>query len=359
MKLVVLGATGAVGSVIMAILDERDLAISEIVPVATARSAGSTLFHRGRPVTVRLLEADVFEGTDIALFDVPDEVSLEWAPIAAERGATVVDNSAAWRMAPDVPLVVPEVNPEAAFATPRRIIASPNCTMLTVVVPLAPLHGCAGLRRVIVSSYQAASGAGKPGVDELWGQLREVADAPVATVTAGRAGGMLKPGDTFAHPLALNVIPRIGSAQADGYTSEELKLAEETRKVLGLPDLPLSATCVRVPTMVGHGVSVHAEFERPMGVDEARRILGAAPGVELRDDTAAHVYPTPLEAAGRDPVFVGRIRQDPHDPHALEWFAVTDNLRKGAALNAIQIAELVASRGPIAARQAAGSSRSG
>lgn len=344
MKLVVVGATGAVGSVIMAILDERALEVSELVPVATARSAGSTLSHRGRSVTVRLLEKDVFDGADIALFDVPDEVSGEWAPIAAERGATVVDNSAAWRMSADVPLVVPEVNPEDALSPPRGIIASPNCTMLTVVVPLAPLHRAAGVRRVIVSSYQAASGAGKPGVDELWAQLRHVAGAPDGTVTAGRGREVLRAGTAFAHPLALNVIPRIGSAQTGGYTTEETKLAEETRKVLGLPDLPLSATCVRVPTVVGHGVSVHAEFERPIGVDEAREVLTSAPGVELRDDTAAHVYPTPLEAAGRDAVFVGRIRQDPHDPCALEWFAVTDNLRKGAALNTIQIAELVAGR---------------
>ncbi len=349
------GATGAVGSVIMAILDERDLAISELVPVATARSAGSTLSHRENQVTVRLLEADVFDGADIALFDVPDEVSQEWAPIAAAHGATVIDNSAAWRMAPDVPLVVPEVNPQAVLSPPRGIIASPNCTMLTVVVPLAPLHRQAGVRRVIVSSYQAASGAGKSGVDELWTQVQQAAEAPEGVVTAGRGRDVLRAGTTFAHPLALNLIPRIGSMQADGYTSEEVKLGEETRKVLALPDLPVSATCVRVPTMLGHGVSVHAEFERPIDVEEARRILAAAPGVELRDDTAAHVYPTPLEAAGRDSVFVGRIRQDPHDPSALEWFAVTDNLRKGAALNTIQIAELVASS--TAGGQAAGPSR--
>ncbi len=344
MKLVVVGATGAVGSVIMAILDERDLRISELVPVATARSAGSTLAHRGTAVTVQLLEPAVFDRADVALFDVPDEVSLEWAPVAAGRGATVVDNSAAWRMTPDVPLVVPEVNPEAALAPSRGIIASPNCTMLTLVVPLAPLHRAAVVRRVIVSSYQSASGAGKPGVDELWAQVRQAAGAPEGTITGGRAREVLGAGTAFSHPLALNVIPRIGSPQADGYTSEEIKLGEETRKVLNLSGLPISATCVRVPTMVGHGVSVHAEFERPIGVEEARAVLAAAPGVELRDDTAAQVYPTPLEAAGRDAVFVGRIRQDPHDPRALAWFAVTDNLRKGAALNTIQIAELVASR---------------
>jgi len=343
MKLVVVGATGAVGSVIMAILDQSDLAISELVPVATARSAGSTLAHRGTSVTVVPLAADAFHGADIALFDVPDEVSREWAPVAVRHGATVVDNSAAWRMSPDVPLVVPEVNPEAALSPPSGIIASPNCTMLTVVVPLAPLHRAAKVQRVIASSYQAASGAGKPGVDELWGQIRHIAAAPESIVTSGRAGDVLRPGTTFAHPLALNVIPRIGSPQEGGYTSEEVKLAEETRKVLGLADLPFSATCVRVPTMLGHGVSVHAEFERPIGVEEAREILAAAAGVELRDDTAAHIYPTPLEAAGQDAVFVGRIRQDPRDPCALEWFAVTDNLRKGAALNTIQIAGLVAS----------------
>ena len=330
MRLVVVGATGAVGSEIMRILESRDLGITELVPVATARSAGKVLRYRGDDLVVRAIAPDVFDGADVALFDTPDEASVEWAPVAAARGTVVVDNSAAWRMDPDVPLVVPEVNPDAASRRPKGIIASPNCTMLTLVVPLGALHRAAGVRRVIVSSYQAASGAGQAGTDELLSQVGRV----------GR-GEVVGQGSVFAHQLAMNVIPQIGSVRANGYTGEEEKVGEETRKVLDLPSLPVSATCVRVPVAVGHSLSVHAEFDRPITVDEARAVLAAAPGIEVLDDTAAGVYPTPLQAAGRDPVFVGRIRQDPNDPHAIEFFSVADNLRKGAALNTIQIAELV------------------
>lgn len=340
MRLAVVGATGAVGSHMLEILGEGRLRITELIPIATARSAGRTIRYGDREATVRAISAEAFDGVDVALFDVPDEASREWAPVAAAQGAIVIDNSAAWRMEPDVPLVVPEVNPGAVTDRPRGIIASPNCTMLTLVVPLAPLHEQAGLRRVIISSYQAASGAGNAGVQELWAQTEQVAGAP-EQVVAGRARDVLAPGHAFPHPLAMNVIPRIGSVGANGYTGEEQKLGDETRKVLGLPDLPVTATCVRVPTVVGHGVSVHAEFADALTADEARDILGRAPGVELRDDAENGIMPTPLEAAGRDAVFVGRIRQDPHDPRAIEWFAVTDNLRKGAALNTVQIAELL------------------
>ena len=339
MKLAVVGATGAVGREIMRILEERDLGITELVPVATARSAGRMLTHRGREVAVVAIGPESFDGVDVAIFDTPDEASLEWAPIAAERGAVVVDNSAAWRMDPDVPLVVPEINPEAARDRPKGIIASPNCTMLTLVMPLGPLHRRADVRRVIMSSYQAASGAGQAGADELVEQTAVVAREP-DLVGAGLGREVISRGQVFAHPLAMNVIPQIGSVRTNGYTAEEVKVGEETRKVLGLPDLRVTATCVRVPTVIGHAVSVHAEFDRAISPDEARAILREAPGVEVVDDTAAGIYPTPLEAAGRDPCFVGRIRQDPEDDHALEWFSVTDNLRKGAALNTIQIAEL-------------------
>ena len=341
MRLVVVGATGAVGSEIMAILNESDLRVDEFVPVASARSAGRRLEFRGVPVDVVALAEDVFDGADVALFDVPDEVSAEWAPIAAGKGAVVVDNSAAWRMDPEVPLVVPEVNPAEVENRPRGIIASPNCTMLTLIVPVAALHRRAGLNRLIASSYQAASGAGKGGVDELWDQLLRVTkDAEPAT--QGLARDVLDAGTVFPHPLALNVIPQIGSVRPNGYTGEELKVGDETRKVLGMPDLPVSMTCVRVPTMIGHGVSIHAQFDRAITAEEARATLAAAPGVELRDDTANGVYPTPLEAAGRNPCYVGRIRSDLHDPRALELFSVADNLRKGAALNTVQIAELLA-----------------
>jgi len=339
MRLAVVGATGAVGTEIMRILEERDLGITELVPIATARSAGRVLRHRGHDVRVVAISAESFDGVDVALFDTPDEASVEWAPIAAARGAVVVDNSAAWRMDPDVPLVVPEINPEAALRRPKGIIASPNCTMLTLVVPLGALHREAGVRRVIMSSYQAASGAGTGGVDELVEQIEAAARQP-DVVGAGLGREVVSRGRVFAHPLALNVIPQIGSVRPNGYTGEEVKVGEETRKVLGLPDLRITATCVRVPTVIGHAISVHAEFDRAISADEARAIWRGAPGVELLDDTAAGVYPTPLEAAGRDPCFVGRLRQDPDDDHALEWFSVADNLRKGAALNTVQIAEL-------------------
>ncbi len=340
MRLVVVGATGAVGTEIMRILEDRPFEIDELIPVASARSAGRKLQFRGSEVTVRELAPEVFDGADIALFDVPDEISLEWASVAVERGATVVDNSAAFRMDPDVPLVVPEVNPDAVRDLTKGIIASPNCTMLAMVVPVAALHDAAGLTRIIMSSYQAASGAGRPGQDELLEQTKAVLKDPEAAMR-GLARDVIDAGDVFAHPLALNVIPQIGSVRPNGYTGEEIKVGDETRKVLNLPNLPVTATCVRVATMVGHGVSVHAEFERPIDVDEARRILAEAPGVELMDDTPNNVYPTPLQAAGLDPCYVGRIRQDLGDDKALELFSVADNLRKGAALNTVQIAELL------------------
>ena len=340
MKLAVVGATGAVGAEILSILEERSFVIDELVPVASARSAGRRLTLNGAQHEVVALAPEVFDGVDIALFDVPDDVALEWAPVAAAAGATVVDNSAAFRMHPDVPLVVPEVNPDALSDAPRSIIASPNCTTLAMVVPLAALHREAGLTRLILASYQAASGSGKGGIDELWDQSERVAKE-ADSVRAGRARDVLEAGDTFAHPIAMNVIPQCGSVKDLGYTSEELKLCHETRKIMGLPELRVSATCVRVPVVVGHGVAVHAEFERPIDPEEARAILSAAPGVEVVDDPAAGLYPTPLEAAGRDPCYVGRIRQDLFDPSALELFCVADNLRKGAALNTVQIAELL------------------
>jgi aspartate-semialdehyde dehydrogenase len=338
-KVVLVGATGAVGTEMLSILEGRDLAIDELVPVASARSAGRRLSFRGSTVEVHALTEDVFRGADVALFDVPDEVSAEWAPVAA-RYSVVVDNSAAWRMDPDVPLVVPEVNPEQVSNRPKNIISSANCTTLALVVPIAALHRAAGLERLILSSYQATSGAGRPGVDELWDQTEKVAKEP-ELVREGLAREVLGGGETFAHPIAMNFIPKIGSLDEDGYTSEEVKLRDETRKIIGLPDLEVTATCVRVPVMVGHGVAAHAEFSRPITPDEARSVLSAAPGVAVRDDPDNDVYPTPLEAAGTDPCYVGRIRQDPYDDRALELFCVADNLRKGAALNTVQVAELL------------------
>jgi aspartate-semialdehyde dehydrogenase len=338
-KVVLVGATGAVGTEMLSILEGRDLTIDELVPVASARSAGRRLSFRGSTVEVQALTEEAFRRADVALFDVPDEVSAEWAPVAA-RHSVVVDNSAAWRMDPEVPLVVPEVNPEHVSNRPKNIISSPNCTTLALVVPIGALHRAAGLERLIVSSYQATSGAGRPGVDELWDQTEKAAKEP-ELVREGLAREVLSAGETFAHPIAMNFIPKIGSLQEDGYTSEEVKLRNETRKIIGLPDLEVTATCVRVPVMVGHGVAAHAEFSRPITPDEARSVLSDAPGVVVRDEPERDVYPTPLEAAGTDPCYVGRIRQDPFEDNALELFCVADNLRKGAALNTVQVAELL------------------
>lgn len=341
MRIVVVGATGAVGTEILGILGERSFPFDELVPVASPRSAGRKLECAGRTWEVRALAPEVFDGADIALFDVPDELSAEWAPVAAERGAVCVDNSAAFRMDPQVPLVVPEVNAEAIHDRPKQIIASPNCTTLAMVVPLAALHRSVPVRRLIVASYQAASGSGKGGTDELIEQMQTAAKDG-ETAAQGLAREILEPGEMFPHPIAMNVIPRCGSVKEDGYTSEELKLCFETRKIMSLPELPVTATCVRVPVAVGHGVAVHAEFESAVTVEAARGVLADAPGVELVDDVHAERYPTPLEAAGRDPCYVGRIRQDLFDPKALEFFCVADNLRKGAALNTVQVAELLA-----------------
>ena len=340
MRAVLVGATGAVGGEILRILSEREPFIDELIPVASARSAGRKLPYGDRAIEVRALEPGVFDGADIALFDVPDDVAVAWAPVAVARGAVVVDNSAAWRMDPEVPLVVPEINPGQVSERPKGIIASPNCTTLAMVVPIAAVHAEAGLRRLVLASYQAASGSGRPGIDELWEQTLIAAKEPDA-VQDGLGRNVLERGETFSHPIAMNVIPQCGSVKDDGYTSEELKLCYETRKIMSLPDLPVTATCVRVPVVVGHGVAVHAEFERPVTPVRARELLEAAPGVEVRDDPSNGVYPTPLEAAGLDPCYVGRIRQDLFDPRALEMFCVADNLRKGAALNTVQVAELL------------------
>jgi len=343
MRIVLVGATGAVGTEVLKILEERGHAGHDVVPVASARSAGRKLDFAGRTIVVEELAHGVFHDGDLAIFDVPDEVSRDWVPIAAQRGAVVIDKSAAWRMDERVPLIVPEVNPEAAQNRPIGVIANPNCTTLAMVVPLAPLHRAAGLNRLVLASYQAASGSGKAGVDELWDQTELVVKDP-DQVRDGRAREVLEAGETFTKPIAMNVIPQCGSVKEGGYTSEELKLCNETRKIMDLPDLRATATCVRVPVMVGHAVAVHASFDRDITPEEARSLLRDAPGVELRDDVDSAVYPTPLEAAGEDACYVGRIRQDPWEKNTLELFCVTDNLRKGAALNAVQIAELILGR---------------
>jgi aspartate-semialdehyde dehydrogenase len=340
----VVGATGAVGTVMLDLLSTRDDVWGDIRLVASPRSAGRRLKVRGTYVEVRALAADVFDGVDVAMFDVPDEVSAHWGPIAAARGAVVVDNSGAFRMDPEVPLVVPEVNPERAAKRPKGIIANPNCTTLSLIVAMAALHRAYGLRAMVVASYQAASGAGQAGIDTLYAQMDKVAGSRVLGQRAGDLRAVVGDLGPFPAPLALNVVPWAGSIKQDGWSSEELKVRNESRKILGLPHLKVYVTCVRVPVVTTHSVAVHAEFEREVTRAGARRVLAAAPGVVLTDDPEREEFPTPSDVVGTDPTWVGRVRASLDDPHALELFVCGDNLRKGAALNTAQIAELVAAQ---------------
>jgi aspartate-semialdehyde dehydrogenase len=341
--LAVVGATGAVGTVMCELLSSRRNVWGEIRLVASPRSAGRTLTVRGEELTVLALAPEVFDGVDVAMFDVPDEVSAEWAPIAAERGAVVVDNSGAFRMDPQVPLIVPEVNEAEIRNRPRGIIANPNCTTLSMIVAIGALHRQYVLRELVVASYQAASGAGQAGVDTLLDQTAKVAGDRALGSRAGNVrqavGDDLGP---FPAPLALNVVPWAGSLRDGGWSSEELKIRNESRKILGMPDLKVSATCVRVPVVTGHSVAVHAVFRSEVDAEGAREALRHAPGVILVDDPAAGEFPMPVDAVGTDPTWVGRIRRSLDDPCALDLFVTGDNLRKGAALNTAQIAELVA-----------------
>ncbi|MCW2904490.1 MAG: aspartate-semialdehyde dehydrogenase [Streptosporangiaceae bacterium] len=340
--LAVVGATGAVGSVMLQILSTREDVYGEIRLVASPRSAGRKLTVRGAEVEVVALAPEVFDGVDVAMFDVPDEVSAEWAPVAAERGAVVVDNSGAFRMDPDVPLVVPEVNPEQARNRPRGIIANPNCTTLSMIVAMGVLHDLYGLRELVVASYQAASGAGQEGIDTLYDQLERVAGKRRIGERAGDLRGVVGELGPFPAPLALNVVPWAGSVKEDGWSSEELKVRNESRKILGLPGLRVSATCVRVPVITTHSLAVHAIFDQDVDQREAQAVLAGAPGVVLVDHPEAHEFPTPADVVGTDPTWVGRVRRSLDDPKALDLFLCGDNLRKGAALNTAQIAELVA-----------------
>jgi aspartate-semialdehyde dehydrogenase len=340
--LAIVGATGAVGTVMREIVTERADIWGEVRLIASARSAGRKLPVRGQDVVVRELTADVFDGVDLAMFDVPDPVSAQWAPVAAARGVVVIDKSGAFRMDPDVPLVVPEVNPDAAARRPRGIISVPNCTTLSLIVALGALHRAFGLRELIAASYQAASGAGQEGIDALYDQLSKVGGNRSLGQRPGDVRAAIGDGGPFGAPLAMNVVPWAGSLKDDGWASEELKIRNETRKILGLPDLRVSATCVRVPVMVGHSLAVHAVFGTEVSQQAAQRVLRDAPGVEVLDDPAHGVFPTPADIAGTDPTYAGRIRQSLDDPRAIDMFVCGDNLRKGAALNAAQIAELLA-----------------
>ncbi|MEU6523728.1 aspartate-semialdehyde dehydrogenase [Streptomyces sp. NPDC046924] len=339
--LAVVGATGAVGTVMLQILSQRADVWGEIRLIASPRSAGRKLAVRGEPVEVVALTEEAFDGIDVALFDVPDEVAERWAPVAVARGAVVVDNSGAFRMDPQVPLVVPEVNSHAARMRPRGIVANPNCTTLSMIVAVGALHAEFGLRELVVSSYQAVSGAGQEGVRTLREQLSLVAGTELGTGPGDVRRAVGDNTGPFAEPVALNVVPWAGTLREDGWSSEEMKVRDESRKILGLARLPVAVTCVRVPVITTHSLTVHARFEDEVTVDAAREILATAPGVVLYDNPAAGEFPTPADVVGTDPTWVGRVRRALDDPTALELFVCGDNLRKGAALNSVQNAELV------------------
>jgi aspartate-semialdehyde dehydrogenase len=340
-SLAVVGATGAVGTVMLDILSKRKDVYGEIRLIASARSAGKKLTCRGQELTVVALSPEAFEGIDIAMFDVPDEVSKEWAPIAVSKGCVVVDNSGAFRMDKDVPLVVPEVNPDQVKNRSKGIISNPNCTTLSMIVAMGALHKQYGLKELVVASYQAASGAGQSGIDTLRDQIRKVANTSAGD-TAGDVRKVISDHGPFPAPLALNVIPWAGSLKEDGYSSEELKVRNESRKILGITNLKVSATCVRVPVLTTHSLAVHAIFDKEVSRQVAQDLLKNAAGVELVDDPENHKFPTPADVVGTDPTWVGRVRKSLDDPNALDLFVCGDNLRKGAALNTAQIAELVA-----------------
>jgi aspartate-semialdehyde dehydrogenase len=340
MRIGVVGATGQVGSVMRRLLDERAFPVDEIRYFASSRSAGTTLPWKGREVVVEDAETADPSGLDIALFSVGAAASKALAPKFAATGAIVIDNSSAWRMDPDVPLIVSEVNGALARTAPKGIVANPNCTTMAAMPVLKPLHDAFSLRRLVISTYQAVSGTGPSGVDALDKQARQVVDRAHELVHAGDAVEF-PDSDCYVGPIAFNVLPLAGSLLDDGSgeTNEERKLRDETRKILDIPGLPVSGTCVRVPVFTGHSLSINAEFERPVPVAEATEVLRAAPGVVVTD------VPTPLDAAGRDPSYVGRLRRDPgvDGDRGLVLFVSNDNLRKGAALNAVQIAELLVS----------------
>ena len=328
LRVAILGATGAVGQELLDLLAERDFPVGTLIPLASPRSAGQPLHWQGQELTVQPVEAAAFEGVDLVLASAGGSVSKQWAPVAAAAGAVVIDNSSAFRLDPSVPLVVPEVNPEAAFGH-QGIIANPNCTTILLTLALAPLQARRPIRRVVVSTYQSASGAGARAMEELRNLSRTVLEGgePVSTV--------------LPHSLAFNLFLHNSPLQSNGYCEEELKMLNETRKIMALPELRLSATCVRVPVLRAHSEAVNIEFAQPFPVDEARALLAAAPGVELLEDFETNRFPMPTDVTGRDPVAVGRIRQDLSDPNALELWLCGDQIRKGAALNAIQIAELL------------------
>ncbi|MFB3145607.1 MAG: aspartate-semialdehyde dehydrogenase [Nitrospirales bacterium] len=322
----VVGATGVVGTEMLSILEERKFPVGQVLPLASSRSAGGEVTFRGDAVKIKLLTKDSFQGIDIALFSAGGNVSKEYAPVAVKAGAVVIDNSSVWRMDPKVPLVVPEVNPHD-IEKHQGIIANPNCSTIQMVVALKPLHDHAKITRIVVSTYQSVSGTGKDAMDELAEQCRQLLSFEDIKLKV------------YPHQIAFNCLPHIDDFLPSGYTKEEMKMVNETRKIMGDESIGIAATTVRVPVFVGHGESINIETEKKLSVEEARRILSTAPGVQLHDDPSMGVYPLQIDAAGTDAVFVGRIREDDSIPKGLSLWVVADNLRKGAALNAVQIAE--------------------
>ncbi|HEX7290680.1 MAG TPA: aspartate-semialdehyde dehydrogenase, partial [Conexibacter sp.] len=338
-RVAVVGATGQVGGVMLELLRERGFPAREVVPFASERSAGREIEGVG---VVQPLSDETIQGFDVAIFSAGGATSGEWAPRFAAAGAIVVDNSSKWRMDDDVPLVVAEVNPDALADARKGIVANPNCSTMQMVVALKPLHDAAGIERLVISTYQAVSGTGRKGVDELLDQSHALLHGQDPSVSV------------YAHRIAFNALPHAGSfAPGDDHTDEERKLIDETRKILGDPSIRISATCVRVPVVNGHSEAVNVELRAPLSVEQARLLLSAAPGVTVLDDPGAGVYPMAISADGKDDVFVGRIRRDPGNPLGLDLWVVSDNLRKGAATNAVQIAELLHARGMLRASAAA------
>ncbi|MBF9070741.1 aspartate-semialdehyde dehydrogenase [Streptacidiphilus fuscans] len=342
--LAVVGATGAVGRVLVDLLATRADVWGEVRLFASSDAVGTTIPVLGRDEPIRVLEPGCFEGVDVVLFEAPEDVVRIWAPLAVESGAVAVDGSAAFRLNADVPLVVPEINPSATRMRRLGIVAAPRCSTLVLTVALAALHAEFGLRELVVTAALAASGRGRIGIDTLRRQTSEVAGDPTVGSRTGdlRRAVSEQDDDPFEAPLALNLLPWAGDAGEDGWSSEELGLRNETRKILGLPELRISATCLRVPVVSGHSLTVHAVFDNEPDVARIREILDSSAGVIVYDDPAKGEYPTPADVVGSDPTWVGRVRRSLDDPHALELFLCGDNLRKGAALNCVQIAELIA-----------------
>jgi len=339
MKLGVMGATGLVGTEMLRILEERAFPVSRLRAYASPRSLGRKLPFAGGEVECEVLAAGCFDGLDFVIVDVDDPLAAEWAPLAAAAGAKVVDNSAAFRSDPDVPLVIAEVNPDDVRSMPKGIVSCPNCTTMIPVTALAPLHRAARIDRLVVSTYQSVSGAGQVGLHERDAQWTKLSGRSDDLARAGALDAAIVEGEVWPKPIAGNVIPLAGSMKEEGYTSEEWKMIRETRKILHDDDIRCTVTCVRAPVYVGHAVSVNARFHRPMAKAEAIEILRDAPGVRVVDDGDG--FPTPLDAAGIDPVLVGRVREDVSEPGSLNLWITGDNLRKGAALNAVQLAELL------------------